>query len=123
MSDYGPKINSADLDRYITGNYGENQFKGGNEEMGEKVTDYLGKEIKAGQTIVYPGRKGSALWISKGKVRFVYTATEKLPHGSISIRTEGDKDRLLIHPYRVAVVEEPEVARQRAIASAQFLNG
>lgn len=90
--------------------------------MGDKVTDYLGKEIKPGQTIVYPGRKGSALWIARGKVRSVSTATDKFPHGTVSILTEGDKERVLIHPYRVAVVEEQDYMTKQN-PSAQFLNG
>ena len=30
----------------------------------EPVLDFLGKPIKAGDTIVYPCRKGSAMWLS-----------------------------------------------------------
>ena len=92
--------------------------------MDGKVTDYLGKEIKPGQTIVYPGRKGSALWIAKGTVRDVSIATLEFPYGTVSIRTEGGKERILIHPYRVAVVEEPR--RPEAVYSGPsypYLNG
>lgn len=29
------------------------------------VTDYAGHELKAGQTVVYPVRRGSAMWLSE----------------------------------------------------------
>jgi len=32
------------------------------------VTDYAGHEIKAGQTVVYPVRRGSSMWLSEIKV-------------------------------------------------------
>ncbi len=35
------------------------------------VNDYAGHEIKAGQTIVYPVRRGSAMWLSEIKVTLV----------------------------------------------------
>lgn len=34
-------------------------------------TDFLGKTINVGDTIVYPGRQGSSLWLNKGIVRQV----------------------------------------------------
>lgn len=39
------------------------------------VTDYAGHEIKAGQTIVYPVRRGSAMWLSEIKVTLVNPGT------------------------------------------------
>jgi hypothetical protein len=33
-----------------------------------KAIDFLGNEIKPGETIVYPGRVGSSLWMNKGVV-------------------------------------------------------
>lgn len=34
----------------------------------EVCKDFLGQEIKAGDTIVYPGRQGSKLWMNRAKV-------------------------------------------------------
>lgn len=34
----------------------------------QTVTDFLGREIHVGDIIVYPGRKGSTLWMNKGRV-------------------------------------------------------
>lgn len=33
------------------------------------ATDFLGKTINVGDTIVYPGRRGSSLWLNWGVVR------------------------------------------------------
>jgi hypothetical protein len=33
--------------------------------MNEATTDFLGREIKAGDTIAYPVRRGSAMWMNK----------------------------------------------------------
>lgn len=30
--------------------------------------DYMGREIKAGDTVVYPVRRGSAMWLNRMKV-------------------------------------------------------
>lgn len=35
------------------------------------VTDFLGNEVKVGSEIVYPGRKGSNLWMNYGIVNRV----------------------------------------------------
>lgn len=32
------------------------------------MVDYLGKEITVGQQIVYPGRRGSSLWMNRACV-------------------------------------------------------
>lgn len=36
-----------------------------------KPVDYLGKEINVGDTIVYPARRGSSLWMRKAVVEGV----------------------------------------------------
>jgi len=35
------------------------------------MKDFLGRTIEVGDTIVYPVRRGSSMWLSKGEVEFV----------------------------------------------------
>lgn len=36
--------------------------------MNKVASDYLGREIKVGCTVVYPVRRGAAMWLKKSKV-------------------------------------------------------
>ena len=35
------------------------------------MNDFLGRELKAGQRIVYPGRRSSSLWMNEGIIERV----------------------------------------------------
>lgn len=66
------------------------------------ATDFLGRNINVGDTIVYPGRKGSALWLASGK------AVETSDFGNhLHIDTPNGKRVKLSHLDRVAVVTSP----------------
>lgn len=41
-----------------------------------KAVDHFKKEIKPGQTVVYPVRRGSSMWLSEMKVQQVVEAEE-----------------------------------------------
>ena len=70
------------------------------ENLGESmVHDFRGIEILVGDVIAYPGRKGSNLWISFGRVTFVYES------GELSVHTSNDKDVTLLRSDRVAVLD------------------
>lgn len=40
------------------------------------MLDFRGKEITVGSTVVYPGRRGSSMWLNQGRV----TAIREFPH-------------------------------------------
>ncbi len=63
------------------------------------VKDYLGKEIHAEDTIVYPGREGSNLWLSAGTVEHIH------PDGFLDVITQSGRRVKLVRTDRVAVVE------------------
>jgi len=45
------------------------------------VTDYAGHEIKAGQIVVYPVRRGSSMWLSEIKVTQVVAGSSQYIKG------------------------------------------
>jgi hypothetical protein len=70
----------------------------------ETCTDFLGQEIKAGDDVVYPGRKGSGLWMNLAKVVSVdpkgqdgWRVKVQLPNNAIRIVTCVDRV-VVIHP-------------------------
>lgn len=46
------------------------------------VLDYAGNEIKAGMTVVYPVREGSAMWLSEMNVTQVISGTVPVLKGT-----------------------------------------
>jgi hypothetical protein len=46
-------------------------------------TDFLGREIKAGDTIVYPVRRGSSMWLNK------LTVTQAQPDSLTGLNPDG----------------------------------
>lgn len=46
-------------------------------------TDFLGREIMAGDTIIYPVRRGSAMWLNKLRV------TQVLPDSLTGLNPDG----------------------------------
>ena len=68
--------------------------------LGENMlNDFRGIEILVGDVIAYPGRKGSSLWLSFGRVTYVFES------GELSVRTSNDKDVTLLRSDRVAVLD------------------
>ncbi len=41
------------------------------------MRDFMGREIKAGDTVVYPVRRGSSMWLNKLNVTMVEAASLK----------------------------------------------
>ncbi len=61
------------------------------------VKDWLGTEIKVGSVIVYPGRQGSSMWMSKAVVLEVGTTTAReWRHAPISDWGYYEKPRLTV---------------------------
>lgn len=79
------------------------------------VTDIRGKEIKVGNTVVYPGRKSSSLWMNIGEVVGVDENWKKWCYGKdltlrrlrVKIQTYAGKSRnvWVSELSRVVVVE------------------
>jgi glutamate synthase domain-containing protein 3 len=63
------------------------------------VKDFLGKHIQQGDTIVYPGRASSALWMNKA------TVLEVLVSGKVVARTNEGKRVTLSNTKNIVVVE------------------
>lgn len=63
------------------------------------VLDFVGREIKVGDTLVYPVRQGSRMWLSRISVRQVIAGPEPTIHG---YNNEGRK--ITIHKVSNAVV-------------------
>lgn len=56
------------------------------------MLDFRGKEISVGSTVVYPGRRGSSMWLNQGRV----TAIREFPHQLVIERQptySGEKSR------------------------------
>jgi hypothetical protein len=57
--------------------------------------DYLGREIKVGDTVVYPGRMGGRMWLTKGTVTALTEVSQwgetgrKIPAIKIAITSSG----------------------------------
>jgi hypothetical protein len=62
------------------------------------VLDFIGESIEEGQTIAYPGRKGSEMWLSHGIVKTVHE------NGTLDVETSSGKVVRLLRSDRVAVL-------------------
>lgn len=62
------------------------------------MKDFLGQEIRAGDTVVYPNRHGSRLWMNKAVV------TEVKADGSLRVLREDGQTKPLTRIDRVVVV-------------------
>jgi hypothetical protein len=69
-----------------------------------EIKDCRGVTINAGDTIVYPGRRGSNLWLSSGVVQ---TSGVDIPFGKSIMVRRSDTNRLveIFETGRVAVVQ------------------
>jgi hypothetical protein len=67
--------------------------------MNDKIVDFLGREIKAGCTIVYPVRRASSMWLSQMSVQQV------TPKAITGYNPEGR--RVTVHKFDTVVVVEP----------------
>jgi hypothetical protein len=73
--------------------------------VSEEVKDFLGRDIAVGATVVYPTRKGSNMWLSKGVVEAIVP-----PNGpfqsqlKVAARTDDGKKRIVYVPYQRTVV-------------------
>jgi hypothetical protein len=67
------------------------------------MKDFLGQDICAGQTIVYPGRKGSRMWMNRAIVQEVL-------YDGIRVQRDDGGLRVLKCPWRVVVIHKVEGA-------------
>lgn len=71
------------------------------------IVDFLGKEIRVGDLVVWPGRKGSSLWMNSGKVIALETVEDNWT-GEESIKltalNKNDRPVILTELNRVVVV-------------------
>lgn len=51
------------------------------------MKDFLGREIAVGDTVVYPRRGGSSVWLGKGQVLHTYHESLGAP-GTVQVRAE-----------------------------------
>ena len=63
------------------------------------MKDFLGQEINVNNTIVYPGRQGSKLWVNRAVVLEVNALTN-----SVKIQRTDGGIRVLKCPNRIVVV-------------------
>lgn len=73
------------------------------------MVDFLGREIHVGDTIVYPGRRGSSLWMNKAIVKDLYpahqvTAGEWDEPLIVAHRPDNPRDVEIRNTHRVVVV-------------------
>jgi hypothetical protein len=73
------------------------------------MIDFLGREIKVGDTIVYPGRRGSSMWLNRAVVKTTQEGYSKYAYGPqsglITAEREGNSRPVQItNPDRVVVV-------------------
>lgn len=82
-----------------------------------KATDFLGQEIKVQDTVVYPNRQGSSLWMNKGTVLEVKQVPPRDPSApdahpasqpsfKLKVRREDGVVRPLLCLDRVVVVTQ-----------------
>ena len=73
--------------------------------MNKRPLDFLGREIKVGDFVVYPGRRGSDMWLVKSHVISVEKRTYdlcregwalKVQHPSGAIRMMTNIDRVVV---------------------------
>lgn len=69
------------------------------------VTDCVGREIKAGCTILYPVRRGSRMWQSRMQVQLV--APETTSKGASVSGFNNDGRRVNVHNLDMVVVVVP----------------
>jgi hypothetical protein len=67
------------------------------------MKDFLGREIKAGDTVVYPVRRGSSMWMSRMKV-------EGTEGGKLTGLNPEGRRVALSNLTNIVVVQLPEVA-------------
>jgi len=67
----------------------------GNDKIGGEnlVKDFLGKEIKPGDTIVYPGRHGSSLWMKQAIVEEIIMVPDWRNHPTPTLRVLNPKNK------------------------------
>lgn len=73
------------------------------------MQDFLGRDIEVGQVIVYPGRRGSNLWMNKAVVEETFPAIQCYPgewtRNALSARRADTNTKVNIeNPSRVVVV-------------------
>jgi hypothetical protein len=73
------------------------------------MVDFLGREIHVGDTIIYPGRRGSNMWLNRATVQTTQEGYRKYafgtPTGLITAKREGNARQVQItNPERVVVV-------------------
>lgn len=71
--------------------------------------DFRGREIKVGDTIVYPGRQSSSLWMTEGEVT-----------GVKSVWYPGDREETFT--LRVRVVKSPFVKAGKQVSISSIDN-
>jgi hypothetical protein len=79
-----------------------------------EALDFLGRPIKVGDTIVYPVRAGSSMWLQKMKVSQVVATAEKprlVVYDPTSAQQRGHSVKNL---HTVVVVQEPPVKAEAA---------
>ena len=69
------------------------------------VTDHVGREIKAGCSILYPVRRGSDMWLSTMTVQQVVPGDEQKPAYVSGFNTDGR--RVSVHNLKNVVVIVP----------------
>ena len=73
--------------------------------MSKPCLDFLGHEIKAGDTIVYPGRRGSRMWMVKSRVTMVSPpVVPGKDDGVLRVQHPNGSLRLVTNVQRVVVV-------------------
>ena len=58
--------------------------------------DYLGQKIEVGQTVVYPGRQGSRMWMNNAQVLELKDHGVKVQRPDGGIRTLTCLDRVVV---------------------------
>jgi len=60
------------------------------------MKDFLGQDIKSGNTIVYPGRQGSRMWMNRAIVLEVLPNGIKIQRNDGGIRVLKCADRIVV---------------------------
>lgn len=78
------------------------------------VTDCVGREIKAGCTILYPVRRGSRMWQSRMQVQQV--VPETVSKGAYVSGFNNDGRRVNVHNLDMVIVIVPLGAQYETVA-------
>lgn len=60
------------------------------------MKDFLNQDIKIGDTIVYPNRQGSSLWMNKAQVEEVRLDSLRVRRSDGSVKTIRRTDRVVV---------------------------